>query len=169
MDTKPVATKDDHSVNGSIGAFAGSLKNGTSLSGQYFGIINEVKREETKDGKKVEVFDHYLGALGDTDDDNITEIDLDAQSYESFVGGPTAWTKAEPHDTALGTYYQDMYNLRGISRLVGTTGTQTSGAADVTEPIVYTHYGDWPAPEIFVINAGTSGGSTEGGNAGTGS
>ena len=156
--TKPVTTKDDHNVNSNIGSFAGSLKNVTSLTGKYFSIITEVKRGETKDGKKVEVFDHYLGAVGDAKIavEGITEIDKDVESYELFVGAPTAWTKAEPHDDALKIYYnvknENKYNLKGISRLDGSSEIQTDGTTETPDPIVYTHYGDWPAPEIFIIN-----------------
>jgi len=158
VETKPVTTKDDHETNKTIGAFAGTLKSLISLNGQYFGIINEVKRTETKDGKQVEVFDHYLGAVGDAKVaiEGITEIDQDAGSYESFVGTPDTWTKAEPHDDALKTYYnvknENKYNLKGISRLDGSAEIQTDGTTETPDPIVYTHYGDWPAPEIFIIN-----------------
>ena len=100
------------------------------------------------------MFDHYLGAVGDAKEavGGITEIDLSALSYDTFVGAPDTWTKAVPNDKALEIYYQGKYNLRGISRLAGTSGTPTGGTTDPKEPIVYTHYGDWPAPEIFVIN-----------------
>lgn len=134
------------------GAFAGTASETAAFSGcQYYGIINEVKRTET--GADTTVFDHYLGAVGDAKEavGGITEIDLSAQSYDTFVGAPDTWTKAEAHDTTLKTYYQKKYNLKGISRL-DTSGTSADGETDGTEPIVYTHYGDWPAPEIFVIN-----------------
>ena len=141
--TKPVTTKDDHDVNSNIGSFAGSLKNVTSLTGKYFSIITEVKREETKDGNKVEVFDHYLGAVGDADQLGITEIDLNADSYEGFVDTPDKWTEAVPHDSILSKYYGGKYNLQGLSKLSTSLDPKS---------IVATHYGDWPAPEIFVIN-----------------
>lgn len=157
--TKPVTVKDDHSQNSQIGAFAGNLTDVTLSGGQYFGIINEVKRTETKDGKEVKVFDHYLGAVGDADNNKITEIDQNAGSYESFVGAPDTWTKAEPHDNILSQYYGGKYNLKGISRL-DTSLDQ--------ESIVATHYGDWPAPEIFVINTGTGNGNAGNGNGGAG-
>ena len=137
------------------GAFAGTASGTASFSDcLYYGIINEVKRTEGQGGTATTVFDHYLGAVGDAADavDGITEIDLNADTYGIFVGAPDDWTKAEPNDDALKTYYQQTYNLRGISRLAGTSGTPTGGTTDPKEPIVYTHYGDWPAPEIFVIN-----------------
>ena len=152
--TKPVTTSEDHSVNSSAGAFAGTMSV-TPTNCKYFSIINEVKRTEAKTGTPgTTVFDHYLGAVGDADAavGGITEIDLNADTYGIFVGAPDDWTKAEPNDDALKTYYQGKYNLKGISRLTGTSGTPTGGTTDPKEPIVYTHYGDWPAPEIFVIN-----------------
>ena len=65
-------------------------------------------------------------------------------------------TSMQPNDDALKTYYQETYNLKGISRLAGTSGTPTGGTTDPKEPIVYTHYGDWPAPEIFIINSSSN-------------
>ena len=154
--TKPVTTSEDHSVNSSAGAFAGTMSI-TPTNCKYYGIINEVERTETKAGTpNTTVFDHYLGAVGDAAKDGITEIDLSAQSYDTFVGAPGSWTKAESNDDALKTYYQGKYNLRGISRLAGTSGTPTGGTTDPKEPIVYTHYGDWPAPEIFIINSSSN-------------
>ena len=130
----------------------------TPTNCKYFSIINEVKRTEGQGGTATTVFDHYLGAVGDAADavDGITEIDLNADTYGIFVGAPDDWTKAEPNDDALKTYYQETYNLKGISRLAGTSGTPTGGTTDPKEPIVYTHYGDWPAPEIFIINSSSN-------------
>ena len=141
------------------GAFAGTASGTASFSDcLYYGIINEVKRTEGQDGTATTVFDHYLGAVGDAADavDGITEIDLNADTYGIFVGAPDDWTKAEPNDDALNTYYQGKYNLKGISRLAVPAGTSTGGTTDTTEPIVYTHYGDWPAPEIFIVNSSSN-------------
>ena len=157
--------KDDQnqSVNGKIGAFAGEMPETLTPSNCcYYSVINEVKRTEKRGNESVEVFDHYLGPVGDAEKDGVTELDLNAQSYEEFVGAPDTWTKAEPHDAVLKDYYRGydesskkyypVYNLKGISRLSGAAGTQLDDDTDEDEPIVYTHYGDWPAPEIFVIN-----------------
>lgn len=148
----------NQSVNGKIGAFAGEMPETLTPSNCcYYSVINEVKRTEKRGYESVEVFDHYLGPVGDAEKDGVTEIDLNAQSYEEFVGAPDTWTKAEPHDDALKTYYnvknENKYNLKGISRLDGSSESQTDGTTETPDPIVYTHYGDWPAPEIFVINA----------------
>ena len=153
--TKLVEEQNDHNKNSSAGAFAGAMSVVPSEC-KYYGIINEVKRTEKKDEtSRRTVFDHYLGAVGDaaTAVVGITEIDLNTESYEKFVGEPDTWTKAEPNDMALKAYYQEKYNLKGISRLALSSGTQPGGTTNVTEPIVSTHYGDWPAPEIFVINS----------------
>ena len=76
-----------------------------------------------------------------------TEIDRNAYTYETFVGAPTGWKNAKPYDEALEKYYkvdgESKYNLQTVKQL----------GADVSEEdLVATHYGDWPAPEIFVIN-----------------
>ncbi len=83
------------------------------------------------------------GAVGDKDQPGITEIDLNAASYEAFVGAQGKWTEAVPNDDVLGLYYGGKYNLMGVSRLDTSLDSKS---------IVNTHYGDWPAPEIFVIN-----------------
>ena len=83
------------------------------------------------------------GAVGDKDQPGITEIDLNAASYDAFVGGPDTWTEAVPSDDVLGLYYGGKYNLMGVSRLTASPDPKS---------IVNTHYGDWPAPEIFIIN-----------------
>ena len=46
-------------------------------------------------------------------------------------------------DAVLVTYYQGRYPLRTVGQL---------GATVSDDDLVTTHYGDWPAPEIFVIN-----------------
>ena len=80
-----------------------------------------------------------------------------------MVGAPENWTDAKPYlgkttenaaDDWLDIYYAvngaTKYNLKGISRLVeGVAATD----------FVATHYGDWPAPEVFIINTTTGEGS----------
>ena len=154
----------NQSVNGKIGAFAGEMPETLTPSNcYYYSVINEVKRTEKRGNESVEVFDHYLGPVGDAEKDGVTEIDLNAKSYEDFVGAQKDWDKAEPHDESLKEYYRgydqttgeyyQRYNLKGISRLDGSAEIQTDGTTETLDPIVYTHYGDWPAPEIFVFNA----------------
>ena len=128
----------------SIGAFAGHVAPGVTLTNnQYYMIINE--RADNTTGFK------YLSPVGGSKETvGITALDDTATSYNTFSGIQSTWTDAAPYDSALKNYYHDVdhadqakYNLKGISKLYNTLDP---GA------YVKTHYGDWPAPEIFVIN-----------------
>ena len=144
-------------VNGTTqGAFAGEC--GTTTDCHYFEIINEftdatvgydyltpVPKEKTTDGK---------GKPSGLD-----PIDETAQSYNDFCGAAKdsqekdLWNPASPYTAKLTQYYNGRYNLRTVEQL-GASVTKNSGAeGDTTiDDFVVTHYGDWPAPEIFVVN-----------------
>lgn len=152
---------DGNVTTATTGAFAGSLGTGaTAKDCHYYEIINE-QLDNTEYP--------YLTALGKNGtNDNITPFDLDAATYDAFVGAPTAWNAAEPYDvtvttptprTGLDTYYQvggeSKYPLMGADQL--GADTKAAAPADTLETrFVATHYGDWPAPETFVINTQTT-------------
>lgn len=146
------------------GAFAGDWK----YSGQtkddingFFEIVNEftdptigydyltpVPKDKTSDGKGK--------PLG------ITAIDGTAQSYNDFCGAPTEWKPAIPYkeQTKLESYYGGKYNLKTVAQLTllnpkfdPTKEIKVEdGSGNAPADFVATHYGDWPAPEIFVVN-----------------
>ena len=124
------------------GAFAGSFDEGSISTKEgeesyYYSIINEIK---DADGKIA-----YLPPIGsNTNLKNVTALDETASNYNEFVGDPADWAEAVPEDAVLVTYYQGRYPLRTVGQL---------GATVSDDDLVTTHYGDWPAPEIFVINA----------------
>lgn len=117
----------------------------------------------------------FLTALGKLDKEHlasslgITPLDATAESYNAFVGSPSdntddpdnpvpGWTNAMPYDGKLREYYsvkndddvlESKYNLKNVVRLGATLKEEDT---DITKYYVATHYGDWPAPEIFVIN-----------------
>jgi len=138
------------------GAFAGAC--GTTTDCHYYEIVNEypdadggygyllpVPKEKTSDG---------TGKPS-----GIKAIDETAQSYNEFCGaakdsqGKDLWNPANPYDAKLPEYYNGRYNLETVEQL-GASITKNSGAdGDTTvTDFVATHYGDWPAPEIFVVN-----------------
>ena len=99
----------------------------------------------------------------------ISALDASAESYNSFVGAPEEpasgdtpakilWKAASPYDLTLANYYKvggaSRYNLQTVSKLGATGVVEKTGSTDTTtiEDFVATHHGDWPAPEIFVIN-----------------
>ena len=155
-------------VSGSTaqGAFAGELGTGaTATSCQYFEIVNEIA-DTTNGGFK------YLTAIGgDGENDNISPFDKDAATYDAFSwpgGGDCPWKDATVYDKTLITYYgktderEDRddrtarYNLETVGQLGFTVYREDQKDADgnitAYADFVIQHYGDWPAPEIFVVN-----------------
>ena len=136
-----------------VGYYSGTSESITGC--KYYMIINE--RHEGENGK--EAFSYLDPIGGGTTSAGIIALDKDAEEYEKFVGMPSAWADAIPKDTSLLTYYQGRYPLQTVTRL---------GATVSKDDLVATHYGDWPAPEIFVINTGTGNGNSGNGNGGAG-
>ncbi len=136
--TKNSNNQDEKDVEG---AFVGSFTSGTLDSCKYYDIINERDANGGNNGSKGY---EYLKPVGNSDSPSgITMIDADAASYEDFVGADSSWKSSISYDDILGDYYQDKYNLKTVEQL----GTSVEGG-----DFVANHYGDWPAPEIWVIN-----------------
>ena len=100
----------------------------------YFQIVNEVT---VMDGQKIK--EYVYKEPGNT---AVIALDTDARTYNSFVGN--TWNDAKPYDNTLKTYYNNKYNLKTVEQL---------GASVPDGCFVKTHYGDWPAPEIFIVNS----------------
>ena len=148
------------------GAFAG-VTSLTAKKCQYFEIVNEVADETLG-------FDYLTPLVKDGThtglSDSITAIDASADSYNSFIG--TDWkaakvylgkTTTETTDDWLDIYYgSGKFCLQTVAQLRKNKNNNDSGISlnvvetpDDSNPVadfVATHYGDWPAPEIFVIN-----------------
>ena len=138
------------------GAFAGAC--GTTTDCHYYEIVNEYT---DADGG----YDYLLPVPKEKTSDGtgkpsgIKAIDETAQSYNEFCGaakdsqGKDLWNPANPYDAKLTEYYNGRYNLETVEQL-GASITKNSGAdGDTTvTDFVATHYGDWPVPEIFVVN-----------------
>ena len=165
-----------HTSGGFVGSSSGTITNcysvgkvlnGTeegTLAGAFIGnysksdlgILNCLYCESINDIKEVSTGKiTYMPPLGSGNyfaDSNITAIDKDANSYNVFVGSPSAtWKTAVPYDGVLETYYQKKYNLKTVQQL-RTTDQGNSVPIVGQKDFVYVHYGDWPAPEIFVFN-----------------
>ncbi len=119
------------------GAFAGLLA-GTATDCHYFRIINERDAEGGEDGSKGY---EYLKAVNDADRSGIAALDGNRSGYNAEAGSGSA--SAVPYDSLLNLYYQGKFNLKSVVQLGGTVA---SGG------FVATHYGDWPAPETWVVN-----------------
>ena len=123
----------------SEGAFAGTFT-GTASGCSYFEIINE----RLEDGSFT-----YLGPVSGRDEmTGITAFDETADTYNAFCGTPDDWREASVYDDTLTAYYKGKYNLKTAEQLLGADADVTVGMTD----LVHVHYGDWPAPEIFVVN-----------------
>ena len=165
------------SVSGTtVGGFAGSasgsiekcyatgLVNGTTqfafvaagspyLSGDHFyRVINEVA--STKPGAKEGETEPMLPISGYTlnseDMEKIKPIDLNADTYNEFAGAWGSWNPARAFDSTLMQYYSGSYTLRTVDELIGSE--KPKGYNDWNQLFIYTHYGDWPSPEVFFIN-----------------
>ena len=150
VETKEITKKDDHTVNGSIGSFAGSFTGSVPENKDcyYFSSINEVMLKEKKNGKDKYTMDHYVGAVGDEGKDNVRPFDSSTATYEKFVGG--TWQAADPYDSDLKKYYQDKYNLKTVKQLYGSGFPE--GYDSWPDYFIKIHHGDWPAPEAFFLN-----------------
>lgn len=113
----------------------------------------------------------YLPALGDKPTDtSVKMIDENAEKYNTFCGaakdkaGNDLWKPASPYDAKLIEYYGGRFNFKTVAQLDTSTPKQVNvietatTVNNVTTPadFVATHYGDWPAPEIFVVNTKSS-------------
>ena len=144
------------------GAFAGSwtYTGKTDDDGNwYFDIINE--REEKDDsGNLTGGYTYLYPVSGSEAVKGLTALDESAAQFNTFCGASSDWKTATPYNDKLKDYYGEgtgdarvaKYNLKTIEQLMGGTDPLKADDDDTTEYFVATHYGDWPAPEIFVIN-----------------
>lgn len=84
----------------------------------------------------------------------ISAFDQSASDYNSFSGSPSLWKSAKPYRNILTSFYQGKDNFKTVEQLKSDTDTNTdTDSINFDEKdFVTTHYGDWPAPEIFVFN-----------------
>ena len=141
------------------GAFAGTYESGKATNCYYYEIINE-----RKDDEKGFIYVDPVG--GNESYPDITALDASAQTYNDFSlpkdkNPEYTWQPAVPYDDALKDYYQDqngksVYNLRTVTQLIAL-GPSDNSVVISDDALINTHYGDWPAPEIFVINSSSNG------------
>ena len=151
------------------GAFAGSFT-GSAEGCRYLESINWKNEREGEDGgaenpgssgagagqsgsgnsrprtkQKVK----YLQAVGteenEEEGDSIAPADADTASFSEFFRGPEEWAAAFPYDTTLIRLYRGRYCLKSVTQLEG-------GPDPGQNYFVSVHYGDWPSPEIMLVN-----------------
>ncbi len=152
------------SNNPKIGAFSGNNGSGTYQNCLYFEIINPT--ETTEGGTTTYGYLPPVYGSPTVEVAGITALDASADSYNTFCGAPATWKNAEPstasglidlYSATVDNKKVAKYNLRTVEQLGATL---KDNEADDTPYFVATHYGDWPAPEILVINVASSGGGS---------
>lgn len=128
--------------NAFIGSGSPTISSEPGKESYYYGIINEVKTEDAAGNTVIRYKEPGNAA--------VRELDESAATYEAFCGNN--WNTANPYDTTLNRYYNGKYNLQTVNQLDTSLGA--AGFA------VNEHYGDWPAPEAFVVNKGNSSGNS---------
>ena len=127
--------------NAFVGSGSPTVSTEEGKESYYFDIINEIKLDSGE-------FKYKQPGC-----DNVKAIDEDAATYDTFVGAPGApdqWKTARAYNKALRSYYSGKYNLKTVEQLVGSAAFNSIEGSG--KFFVKAHYGDWPAPEIFVIN-----------------
>lgn len=136
------------------GAFACKFT-GTLTRCQYYEIVNEYTTAEG-------TVDYLTPLARATDADTglsagVKPLDedfaVDRTVYNDFVGAETDWRSTNVYDASLTRYYgAGRFSLKTIKQLGATDLIETASDTDPYTDYVVTHYGDWPAPEIFVFN-----------------
>ncbi len=157
------------------GAFAGNYS-GTSTECMYYEIINE-REEKDGSGNPTGGYTYLYPVNGSAEVSGISAFDGTASTFNAFSDPGTsgdAWQAAVPYNATLTKYYGEgsgtnrvaRYNLRTVEQLLlldGSYNADAVGALVINDAVdtetekspadsVKVHYGDWPAPEIFVIN-----------------
>ena len=138
-------------------AFIGNNESATISGCKYLEIINEVKGS-----------DGYSYKGSGASDTAVTAIDKDVTSYDSYVSARSSWNRAFPYDPVLRRYYHDgnnqyLYNFKTVTQLEKSSKSSANSKKlnKKSSLFVNTHYGDWPAPEIFIINGSSSGSGSD--------
>lgn len=100
---------------------------------RYYQIINE--RDAGAEGKT------YLRAFPSGFSKDIVPFDSDSAAFNAYL--TETRMSASAYDSVLVQYYQGNYALKTVEQL---------GAVLESGDLVSAHYGDWPAPEIRIIN-----------------
>lgn len=137
MENCYAAGRVDPGTENAKGAFAGNSVSATNC--HYYMIVNEIAPVNSSE-KDYSYLPPY--PLADAETEANMAFDWSAQTFDTFVGGDRK--AARPYDSTLLGYYRGKYGLLTAEQL-GASGVERTD-------YVSAHYGDWPAPEIWVIN-----------------
>jgi len=132
-------------------AFVAGTLSSSSTGNWYYRTINEVEKEGGKPGETEPMLPYQGAGEVSSHLGNTKPIDLNAGTYNVFVGEWDTWNPARAFDSALVKYYSGSYTLRTVDEL-NLSATLPTGYSNWNELFVKTHYGDWPSPEVFFIN-----------------
>ena len=149
---------DNAFIDSYIGTASGNLSDN-----HYYSIINEVPMMSNG---KITSIEYKLSGVTQKDSDDIiiddtyitpfdkgtgTGASSGTEIFKAFTDGTTT---AHPYDPFLIEFYSDgsssnetaKYHLKTVDDLVGNKTSTNKGY------FVKDHYGDWPAPEILMVN-----------------
>jgi hypothetical protein len=124
-------------ANAKIGAFAGTSEI-SPTDCYYYQIINY--RDDGSD----------LAPISGKTDSGIKAIDESVQKYQAYFDD-IEFVEGIPYDTELTKLYAGKYPFKAITHL-DKNYTEGSEGATKRDYFVTKHYGDWPAPEVLVVN-----------------
>ena len=144
-------------VGGFVGTAEGTIQNcyatglvsgstDTSTKGAFAGELSEATNCWV-----YEIINEGMDAVGSKPAEasiSIDDIDKNTASYNKFVGNPDTWNPANPYDSTLETKFENKFNLRTVDQLANIDEKKCATGTD----FVAKHYGDWPAPEMLVVN-----------------
>lgn len=159
------------SVSGSVaGGFVGNgskqpvkhsyctgLVRGTEYNGAFAGQLANLN-QAYEDNHFFSIINYGMDSVGlvglDGSSTGMLPFDQSTGAYRDFVSTGAQDDErlpASPYDDTLVAYYQGLFNLRTVKQL-GYSPVVESGSEEPMTAFVDTHYGDWPAPEILVVN-----------------
>lgn len=132
-------------------SYSTGLVDGSSRQGSFAGVLSGSASDYTNN-YYFSIINWGSNAVGQgVTGTGIRAFDDSTADYRYFVstgaeGDPRS--PARPYDDTLNAYYQGKYNLKTVDQL----GTGEDVYTTEENDFVRTHYGDWPAPEILVVN-----------------
>lgn len=160
------------SVSGSVaGGFVGNggkqpvkhsyctgLVRGTEYNGAFAGQLANLN-QAYEDNHFFSIINYGMDSVGlvglDGSSTGMLPFDQSTGAYRDFVstGAPDdERLPASPYDDTLVAYYQGLFNLQTVRQLNGDRPVDWLDSDEGIALFVDTHYGDWPAPEILVVN-----------------
>ena len=128
-------------LGGTVGGFAGNSAGSISYS-YCTGLVSGTSADAFA-GSGTITNCQYFSIINPEMTSTADAFDSDTRTYTGFANGTAS---AAPYDPTLTAYYKGTYNLKTVTGLGYTIPTGETY-------FVSTHYGDWPAPEIFIINS----------------